>query len=297
VSATAAIEVALAATGAPAAVTCSTPLSGGCIHRVLRVETGDGDRVVAKLGDADAAGVFAEEAAGLAALGATGTVRVPAVIGHGVFAGSAVLLLQHLETAPATNDGWRSFGDALAALHATDAGRRYGFSTDNHLGATAQPNAWTDDWIEFNATHRIGWQIELARRGGRLSGAEERRLERVRLDLARHLPRAPRPSLLHGDLWSGNALPTRDEDGTEVIAVIDPACSVGDGWADIAMMQLFGGFAPVCFESYARAVDDHDRVEQRIAVYQLYHLLNHLNLFGRGYAGQVMGVVGRLEGA
>jgi len=108
------------------------------------------------------------------------------------------------------------------------------------------------------------------------------------------IPDRPKPAWLHGDLWSGNALPTTDADGSSRIAVIDPAAYIGDGWADIAMMRLFGGFPAACFHAYEQCVDDDDRIEKRIAVYQLYHVLNHLNLFGRGYAGQALAIADRL---
>ena len=112
-------------------------------------------------------------------------------------------------------------------------------------------------------------------------------------DASRATPRTPAPALLHGDLWAGNALAVVDPEGPR-IAVIDPACSIGDGWWDVGMMQLFGGFPDACLRAYADAVDDHDRVESRTAVARLYHLLNHVNLFGRGYAAQALAVAGAL---
>ena len=136
------------------------------------------------------------------------------------------------------------------------------------------------------AKHRLGHQLALARSRTLLSDEEANSVEGVIDRLAGLIPRRPRGSLLHGDLWSGNALPTRDGR----IGVIDPACSVGDGLADIAMMRLFGGFPEACFEAYSSSIDDHESVETQVAVYQIYHLLNHVNLFGRGYVGQVMEV-------
>ena len=110
------------------------------------------------------------------------------------------------------------------------------------------------------------------------------------------LPRRPRSALLHGDLWSGNALGTADRTGTARVAVIDPACSHGDGWADIAMMKLFGGFPEECFDAYTDCVGKPHQLESRLAVYQLYHVLNHVNLFGRGYVAQAMGLAEGVRG-
>lgn len=293
----AAVERALADAGLPSSVRNVRELSGGCIHRVCEITLGDGTNVIAKMNRADQVALFEEEAAALKALEETGTVLVPRPLGVGAYAGAAVLLITALAPgAPgrATDAAWRRFGEELAALHAADAGQRYGFHIDNHLGSTYQPNTFCDDWVVFNARYRLGFQVELSQQNSLLTKEEARRLETLIDRLDEFIPDAPRPSLLHGDLWSGNALPTTDERGESRIAVIDPASYIGDGWADIAMMKLFGGFSPSCFDAYARAVDDHDRLEQRVAVYQLYHVLNHVNIFGRGYAGQAMGLAGGL---
>jgi len=289
-----AIQRALESAGLPPIVTGVADLSGGCIHRVVRVTLDDGREIVGKMNSADQLPLFEEEAAGLAALAKTNTVVTPRPLVAGAFGSHAVLLMTMLARGGEGDESWPRFGRELAALHAVDVGSRYGFHADNHLGSTFQPNTWCDDWVEFNARYRLGHQISLARSGGLLAGGELRRLETLIGRLEQFIPRRPKPALLHGDLWSGNALPTRDANGEPRIGIIDPACSVGDGWADVAMMRLFGGFSRSCHEAYAGAVDDHDRIGQRLLVYQLYHLLNHVNLFGRGYAGQVMSVVDRL---
>lgn len=266
------------------------PLSGGCIHQATLVTLRGGDTLVVKCGR-EAAPLFHEEALGLNALAATRTIPVPQPLGVWEDGDAAALLMTYVPPAPATERSWRRLGEELAALHQSPAGERYGFHIDNHLGLTPQPNAWCDDWVEFNRRHRLGFQIERADAAGLLLANEVVELRHLLDRLDHLLPRRPRPALLHGDLWSGNALPTLDER----VAVIDPAPSVGDGWADIAMMRLFGGFPHACLDAYAQCVDDHEDVDTRIAVYQLYHLLNHLNLFGRGYAGQVMEIVRRLR--
>jgi fructosamine-3-kinase len=292
----AAIDRALVEAGIDGPVTGTRDLSGGCIHRVLELTVVGGRRFVAKLNDARQVGLFQEEAAGLEALGRTRTVLVPRPLAVLTEGASCVLLMTAITPGRSDPDTWRRFGHELAALHAAEApaANRYGFDMDNHCGTTPQPNRWEDDWVRFNAEHRIGHQLRLAAGRGLLNSGEARRVEHLIDRLDRVIPRYPRPALLHGDLWSGNALPAEDEAGGGRIAVIDPACSYGDGWADIAMMKLFGGFSSACFEAYAAETDDREGIDDRIAVYQLYHLLNHVNLFGRGYAGQAMTLVSSL---
>jgi fructosamine-3-kinase len=222
-------------------------------------------------------------------------VRVPEVVEVGEHAGAAVLLMEGLDPVPAGERDWSRFGGELAALHAAAAGPAYGFDHDNHLGTTPQPNGWCDDWVRFNAERRLGHQLDLAARRGVLEPAEAAAVERVVARLGDLLPARPPPALLHGDLWHGNALACAGGDGRVRIALVDPACSFGDGWADVAMMRLFGGFPDSAFASYAAAAGSPPDIDDRIAVYQLYHALNHLNLFGRGYAAMVMGLVAKVR--
>jgi len=264
-------------------------LSGGCIYNVMRLTLEDGRHVVVKSTDATDRGVFDEEACSLQRLAQTNTVLTPAPFGVFVSNNHAVLIMESIETGRASADAWWRFGEDLSALHACDVGQRYGFEMDNHLGGTFQPNTWCDDWVTFNADYRIGHQRRLATDRGLLNAREAKRIDQVIDRLADMLPRHPKPALLHGDLWSGNALPAADDR----VAVIDPASYIGDGWADIAMMKLFGGFPRGCFEAYERNATDVDLVDDRIAIYQLYHVLNHLNLFGRGYASQAMAIAQR----
>ncbi len=295
-SANDALELVVRSAGLDSPVTAARDLSGGCIHRVTHLTLADGTQLVAKTNRADRLALFREEAAGLRALAGTDTVLVPEVLTVTDAGGTAVLLMTALEPRPPTDETWRRFGDELAALHAAPAPRAgYGFDADNHLGTTPQPNGWDDDWTRFNAEHRLGHQMTMAAQRGLLHAHEAQRIAGVIGRLDTLIPQRPPPALLHGDLWSGNALPAAGA-GDPRIAVIDPACSYGDGWADIAMMKLFGGFPRRCFDAYAGAVRDHDGIEQRIAVYQLYHVLNHVNLFGRGYAGQAMELVRGLGG-
>ena len=286
----AAIQHALREAGLPDTVRDRRNLSGGCIHTVMQVTLDEGRDIVAKATRETQRGLFDEEACSLQWLAKTDTVLTPAPFGVYIHDGHAVLLMEAVQPGRSDDSAWKRFGEELAALHHVDVGRQYGFEIDNHLGGTFQPNTWCDDWVTFNAEHRLGHQRRLATDAGRLDKSEAKRIDHVIDRLDERLPRHPKPALLHGDLWAGNAL----EAEYNRIAIIDPACSIGDGWADIAMMQLFGGFPPACLDAYADAVDDHDGIDDRIAVYQLYHILNHLNLFGRGYAGQAMRLADRL---
>lgn len=307
-----AIAAALTAAGLTGRIVSLRDLSGGCIHQVQEVELANGQRVIAKINSVEALKLFEEEAISLRAIEATQAVVVPRVLATLAYGASAVLLMTRIARAdnPARHDEramWRNFGEDLAALHAAplppDLARGYGFPIDNHLGSTPQPNSWSDDWVTFNAQHRLGHQLRLARSRDLLSGAETQHFERVISRLDHILPRQPKPSLLHGDLWSGNAIPTSREKGSgpfsvlATCAVIDPASYIGDALADIAMMQLFGGFAQACFDAWAALMRidlDSEESAARIAVYQLYHALNHVNIFGRGYAAQVMSLTRRL---
>jgi protein-ribulosamine 3-kinase len=291
-----AVLVALRAAHVSQTIASARELSGGCIHRVIELILDDGRTVVAKINRASMLELFQEEAHDLAALAETGTVIVPqalATVGH---QDHAVLLMTGIAPQRATEAAWRNFGRDLAALHAKPIGERYGWHRDSHLGSSPQPNSWQDDWVEFNAINRLGFQLEMARQNNLLEPAEAIAVEHVIARLETFIPRRPKPSLLHGDLWSGNALPTTTTCGSETratVAVIDPACSIGDGLADIAMMQLFGGFPAVCFLEYEEAAElrlADEAHRAAISVYQLYHLLNHLNLFGRTYAPRALAV-------
>ncbi len=284
------IEIACRAAGVGASVRLHEPLAGGCMHDVRKVDLDDDTSLVAKIGPRDCLGIFEEQEHGLRAIAAADAVRVSAVLQVSVSATHAVLLLEWIEPGQPDKVTWEQFGEHLAALHGSGSWMSYGFHHDNHLGSTPQPNAWQDDWVLFNQEQRLGHQLRLACAQQRLKKNEVVRVEKLIENLAQHIPQQPPAALLHGDLWSGNALVASDRR----VVVIDPACSVGDGWADIAMMQLFGGFPEACFTAYRANVDDHDEIDERIAVYQLYHVLNHVNLFGNSYVASAIRLLERL---
>lgn len=238
-----------------------------------------------KRGPPSHAPMFQAEAAGLAALSSTGTVRVPAVLDVGADAKGAWIALERFDLRRPTGVAAAKLGMQLAALHRCFADR-FGWDDDNFIGPTPQPNARHDDWPEFFATQRLGFQVDLAEENG-YAGPVTRGVRKLIERLPELLAHRPRPSLLHGDLWSGNH--GMLSDGTPV--VFDPAVHYGDRECDLAMAALFGGFDNAFFDAYIEAWPMAPGWQQRWKVYQLYHLLNHLNLFGQGYLGKVDAVV------
>jgi fructosamine-3-kinase len=257
------------ALGKALGISSAEAASGGCIHQCYRVTVAGKPRFL-KVNEERFADAFAAEGDGLAALRAAG-LRAPEPLGHGVAAEQAYLVLEYLELK--SEGDFAALGRMLAAAH-RKPGPRFGWSRDNYIGSTPQPNGWCDDWAEFWRERRLRPQLELARSKGFDLG-------RVALDavLENH---TPRPSLLHGDLWSGNAGFTNDGP-----VVFDPAVYYGDREADLAMTELFGGFPREFYTAYEEILPLGDGYERRKHLYNLYHLLNHLNLFGGGYLRQV----------
>ena len=277
-----------AATGQPFALRQREPVGGGCIHQAWRVS--DGDRAYfVKVDEAARLPLFEAEAAGLAELAATATVRVPELLGHGVAAGHAYLVLEYLPLGGRSTGAMERLGRQLAALHRQpQAG--FGWRQDNFIGSTPQLNPPGADWIAFWREQRLGFQLELAARNGH-GGAWLRRGEALRARLeGLFAGYRPTPALLHGDLWGGNAGCTRD--GEPV--VFDPAVYYGDREADLAMTELFGGFSDRFYAAYREAFPLAAGYPQRRTLYNLYHVLNHLNLFGGGYRAQAERMIEQL---
>ncbi|QEG22095.1 fructosamine kinase family protein [Mariniblastus fucicola] len=227
--------------------------------------------------------VFGQEAAGLESLRRTDSIRIAEVI-YVSQREPFVLILKAIESTPPSADFFERFARKLAQMHRCSA-EQFGFEHDNFLGATAQPNSWTSDWVEFWAVHRLGFQLRLAADNG-LGGSE---LQRLGQALIHRLDEQiggsnERPALIHGDLWSGNWL--CDEHGEP--ALIDPAVYFANREAEFGMTTLFGGLPPRFYGAYREAWPLEDGWEDRVAVYRLYHLLNHLNLFGSSYLGECL---------
>jgi protein-ribulosamine 3-kinase len=275
-----AIEDAIArATGQRCVIDKATSAAGGCIHSSWVIESRI-SRFFVKVNELGAAANFVAEADGLAALGNAG-MRVPHPVAQGSGGASAFLVLEFLALKEGRAEGYRELGRQLARLHG-HRGHEFGWYCDNFIGTTPQRNKVTTSWAEFWVRERLRPQLELAARnghGGRLHALGERVIDAVPRLLAGH---TAAPSLLHGDLWGGNA----GFLAHDTPVVFDPAVYYGDGEADLAMTELFGGFPVSFYEGYRalRPVDEGYRT--RRILYNLYHVLNHLNLFGAGYLGQ-----------
>lgn len=265
----------------------AVPLGGGDINRAFRLEGKDGAVYFAKLNDADKQAMFAAEHAGLEEMAKTRTVRVPQPLAHGVSGQHAFLILEYLDLG-GSGDA-HLLGEQLAALHRASA-PEFGFAFDNTIGVTKQPNGWMKEWIAFLRERRLGFQLRLAGKngyGGKLQDLGERLLEALPVFFGGY---TPQPSLLHGDLWGGNHAYLTD--GAPVI--FDPAPYYGDREADIAMTELFGGFDTEFYAGYRAAYPLDACYSVRRTLYNLYHILNHANLFGGGYARQAEGMMQRL---
>jgi fructosamine-3-kinase len=233
--------------------------------------------------------MFEAEAAGLAEIARSATVRVPLPLCSGANEDASWLVLEHIELRSANSGGMRELGRRLALLHIVTS-ERFGWSRDNTIGATPQCNTPQADWIAFWREQRLGFQLELAARnghGGRLQERGALLMEKLPAFFERY---APAPSLLHGDLWGGNA--GFDADGAPVI--YDPAVYYGDREADVAMTELFGGFTPDFYSGYRDEFPLDAGYARRKDLYNLYHVLNHLNLFGGGYGAQAERIIERL---
>ena len=252
---------------------------------------GHGQRLFGKFMPAAQADRLDAEADGLGAIATTGAIRTPAVVARGEAGGVAWLILEWLDLVPIADDATAGrAAEAVAAMHRVE-GEHFGWHRSNFIGATPQANHESDNWSRFFALQRLQPQFALAAangHGGALQKDGRRVVERLP---ALFLDERPRPSLLHGDLWHGNLAALAD--GTPV--TFDPACYHGDHEADIAMSELFGGLPFAFYAQYRRSMPLSTDYEIRKQLYNLYHILNHLNLFGRGYLSQASRMAGQLR--
>ncbi len=271
----------------------SRGVGGGCIHRAELVELDDGRTLFVKSNAQAPGGMFESEARGLAALGSVGVIRVPGDAWVGEAGPVRFLAMEAIDQGRGGAGFSRRFGRALARQHRSGLGESFGFEGDNFIGATPQPNRWTADWVEFFAQHRLAFQLGLARRAGLSDGSLDRLGDRLleRLGEWLDLPEE-RPCLIHGDLWSGNFLV--DSVGEPVL--VDPAVYYAHREAELAMTRLFGGFDAGFYDAYEEEWPLPPETAERQQIYALYHLLNHLNLFGTGYLGRCLSTLRALVG-
>ncbi len=261
-------------------------LPGGDINRAALISDGNTDWFLKYHTNAPD-GMFAAEANALSEISNQGCIRVPSPLAFGSEGDTAWLVLEYLEL---TSNGPASLlGQQLAALHAVTC-KQHGWSRDNYIGSTPQYNTPCENWAEFWRDYRLKPQLEMAQaagHGGRILSKGERLLENIDELMDGHQPAA---SLLHGDLWAGNKAFTTD--GQPVI--FDPASYYGDRETDIAMTELFGGFTADFYAAYQAHSPLPDGYRLRRDLYNLYHMLNHLNLFGGGYLSRCENMIDSL---
>jgi fructosamine-3-kinase len=274
------------ATGQDFAIANTKSVGGGCINQGYRA-SGNGTEYFVKLNSASQVEMFAAEAIGLKQMYATQTISVPQAICWGTAANSSYIVLQWLDLGGSNSQSWREMGRQLAAMHREGTSESFGWERNNTIGSTPQINTWTDNWADFFAEYRLGYQLKLAKRRGGNFGDINQVIKAVRNKLA---DRQPQASLVHGDLWSGNAAITSD--GKPVI--LDPATYYGDCETDIAMTELFGGFPKAFYHGYNEAWQLDSGYQQRKSLYNLYHVLNHFNLFGGGYGSQAQRIINNM---
>lgn len=256
-------------------------LSGGSINAAYLLTGDDGVQYFVKTNHTGRQDMFEAEAQGLQALASSKTLRVPQPLCFGDDQKQSYIVMEYLDMCGRAEQS--VLGEQLAALHGNTA-KQFGWEIDNTIGATHQPNAWMDNWLDFWRERRLGYQLQLAAKngyGGELQSLGEKLLvEMPALFTGREI----KPSMLHGDLWGGNAAGLKD--GTPVI--FDPAFYYGDREADLAMTYVFGGFGPDFYASYQNAFPLDDGFAVRKTFYNIYHIINHLNMFGGGYHGQAI---------
>jgi protein-ribulosamine 3-kinase len=264
-----------------------TPESGGDISAAWRL-SGDNADLFIKTGPLSSTQMFFAEAEGLSEISRAGAVRVPEVIAAGSTDTETFLALEWIDLGPASAAVEGQLGAELAELHHTTA-ERYGWHRDNTLGLTPQLNDWAENWVDFFREQRLRFQLRLAAENG-FSGELQERGSRLIKRLPIYFDNSEvESSLLHGDLWAGN---WGCSDGSPVI--FDPAVYFGDRETDLAMTRLFGGFGKDFYDAYESSWPLREGHRTRLKLYQLYHVLNHLNLFGSAYLERATGLMDEL---
>ncbi|MEE8440737.1 MAG: fructosamine kinase family protein [Spirochaetia bacterium] len=270
-------------------ITGRSSVPGGCIANGARLDLSNGTRIFVKQSSALPEAMFGAEARGLRAMRCEDGPRVPRPLAVGAAGSEPFILMEWIDAGRPGPGFHERFGSMLARMHRSLTGDRFGFESDNFIGSTEQPNTWSDNWCEFFASHRIGFQARLARDRGRIDSRLSGSIDSIVNRIGSLLIEPEHRSLLHGDLWSGNYL--CDKSGTPVL--IDPAVYYGHPEADLAMTELFGGFPPAFYRAYRDETPLQPGYPGRRDLYNLYHMLNHLNIFGGSYLGSVRSIVTR----
>jgi fructosamine-3-kinase len=276
------------ATGTPFSVARHSAAGGGCINAAHVIE-GNGQRFFVKTNEERLLDMFEAEAAGLQAILQTGAIKAPAPICYGTAESQSFIVLEYLELDGNSGASAESLGRELAQMHRATR-RNFGWQRNNTIGSTPQINTPCDNWVGFWREHRLGFQLKLATQNGFCGGLQKKGAQLLEIFPALFAGYTPQPSLLHGDLWGGNYATVRG--GQPVI--FDPAVYYGDREADLAMTELFGGFPARFYAAYRETWPLDSGYAVRKILYNLYHILNHANLFGGGYAGQAEGMMDNL---
>ncbi|WP_406683089.1 fructosamine kinase family protein [Seonamhaeicola sp. MEBiC1930] len=259
-------------------------VSGGDISEAIVIKT-DKQKYFVKTNTLEKYHMFKTEALGLQAIAATKTIDTPIVYAFNTIENVSFILMEWIETKQPSSKDFEVLGNQLAQLHQSTS-KNFGFNTDNHIGSLPQKNTVHNTWASFYTHERLLPQLEMAKQKGLLSDSECP-LEKQIINQTESLFHNIKPSLLHGDLWSGNYLISKD--GKPYL--IDPAVYYGHNEVDIAMTKLFGGFGEHFYESYFSHYPSNADTSARIDLYQLYYLLVHLNLFGSSYYGSVKSIL------
>jgi fructosamine-3-kinase len=264
-------------------------IGGGCINNAARVETSAGDYFV-KWNESGPRDLFEREADGLRAMAAAGSeLAIPRVFGAWGPRpdGPPMIVMEYLPPGRTSGDD-EALGRGLAALHRR-AAPRYGFDAPSYCGATPQDNTWADTWIDFYRERRVGALLAHIESQRGLSTSDRRVYDHLLDRLPARLAHEPRPSLIHGDLWSGNVVYTTRGPG-----LVDPACAYADRELEFGITTLFGGFSDRFWRAYEEAWPLPADWRERNPLYQLYHLLNHYALFGGHYGAEALAIARRL---
>ena len=274
-------------TGTPFRISDRKSIGGGCINQAYKLQ-GKKTNYFVKLNQAVKVEMFQAEALGLKQMYDTQTITIPQPICWGVASSNSYIVLEWLDLGRANNSSWLEMGKQLALMHHKGTAAKFGWNTNNTIGSTPQINSWMDNWVDFFAEQRIGYQLHLANRNGGNFSNPDGIVSIIKQKLAN---RKPQVSLVHGDLWSGNADITAEGQPT----IFDPATYYGDREVDLAMTELFGGFPATFYQGYNQQWPLDPGYTQRKDIYNLYHILNHFNLFGGGYGSQAKRIIQQIS--
>ncbi len=265
-----------------------TAISGGSINAAYKLQASNHAYFI-KLNQLHFSFMFEAEAQGLEEMRALNCVRIPEVICHGQADGHSYLVLEYIELQSLQGQVSKLLGTQLAKFH-QHSQDFYGWHIDNTIGSTPQHNTRSHDWLIFWQQHRLGQQLKFAAQNGFTGQIQDKGQQLLEILHVFFDNYSPKPSLLHGDLWGGNA--ASDPQGNPVL--FDPACYYGDRETDIAMTELFGGFNSDFYSAYQAQYPLDSGYKTRKTLYNLYHILNHLNLFGGGYLSQSENMINQL---